>query len=325
MKQIKYVTALILAGVMFNADCGGSENNLESDNSKWSQVSTDGGSFTTALQQDGTLWGWGFDEGSFFGLGENGPYQVWTPMKLSKDTDWIKVSGDYIIKANGTLWTWDRNRFYQLNYDTDWVDIIRGFNHTIALKKNGTLWAWGENGLGELGLGDNTDRFLFAQYRQVGCDTDWTRVAAGNRCTLAIKANGTMWGWGGIWGNKLKDSSGMKSNIPIQIGTESNWTKIACGINCFNAAIKKDGTLWTWGDNIKGQLGLGDTIDRIEPTQVGTDKDWLDVSAHGSMIALKSDGTLCMRSIRQSRAYQTQMRGSRSSPGLSRVYISYIT
>ena len=58
-----------------------------------------------------------------------------------------------------------------------------------------------------------------------------------------------------------------------------------------SAAIKLDGTLWTWGANTAGQLGVGDVTDRSSPTQVpGT---WLFVSCGvDQMLGIKSDGTL---------------------------------
>jgi len=49
----------------------------------------------------------------------------------------------------------------------------------------------------------------------------------------------------------------------------------ACG-------IQQDGSLWCWGANESGQLGLGDTTDRSVPTQVGTPLDWASVAAGSS-------------------------------------------
>lgn len=57
-------------------------------------------------------------------------------------------------------------------------------------------------------------------------------------------------------------------------------------------AIKSDGTLWAWGYNADGQLGLGDTTQRTSPVQVGTDTTWTDVSAgcHHRERACRSGG-----------------------------------
>lgn len=61
-------------------------------------------------------------------------------------------------------------------------------------------------------------------------------------------------------------------------------------------AIKSDGTLWGWGKNTNGQLGLGDTVDRSTPTQIGSDTDWVDLGYNSAyevaFYALKSNGTM---------------------------------
>lgn len=60
-----------------------------------------------------------------------------------------------------------------------------------------------------------------------------------------------------------------------------------------SAAILDDGTLWVVGANSDGELGLGDTTNRTEWTQLGTDTDWAKVyMGGGNFFAIKTDGTL---------------------------------
>ena len=47
----------------------------------------------------------------------------------------------------------------------------------------------------------------------------------------------------------------------------SRWATVACGYD-YSLAVKKDGTLWAWGHNYVGQLGLGDTTTRLTPTDL---------------------------------------------------------
>ena len=76
------------------------------------------------------------------------------------------------------------------------------------------------------------------------------------------------------------------------MGLETDWINISAGGN-HSLAIKKNGTLWAWGQNDWGQLGIGSTIDQILPTQVGTRTNWKTVSGGWQhSIALKTDGTL---------------------------------
>jgi alpha-tubulin suppressor-like RCC1 family protein len=46
-------------------------------------------------------------------------------------------------------------------------------------------------------------------------------------------------------------------------------------------AIKTDGTMWLWGDNSYGRLGLGNTTNISSPVQLGSLTNWLSVSAGG--------------------------------------------
>eukprot|EP01032_Pedospumella_encystans_P007924 gene7924-9443_t len=100
-------------------------------------------------------------------------------------------------------------------------------------------------------------------------DTDWATISVGNSHALALKTNGTLWGWG---------AGGLG-----QAGTGFNTSY----------AIKSDGTLWAWGRNDTGQVGDGTTTNRRQPVQVGTDTDWVRVSGglwHG--IAQKANGAI---------------------------------
>jgi alpha-tubulin suppressor-like RCC1 family protein len=70
------------------------------------------------------------------------------------------------------------------------------------------------------------------------------------------------------------------------------WQKIAAGM-FHTVAIRNDGTLWTWGDNTYGELGIGSTTVQYAPVQVGTDADWQEISAgSGFTVAIKQNGSL---------------------------------
>ena len=67
-------------------------------------------------------------------------------------------------------------------------------------------------------------------------------------------------------------------------------------MNFFCVAIKTNGTLWAWGRNQFGQLGLGvagNYVNRSSPIQVGALTDWSKVSASSYMCAaIKTNGSL---------------------------------
>lgn len=173
----------------------------------------------------------------------------------------------------------------------DWAAVSAGDQRSLALKTDGTLWAWGWNSDGALGVGDRVDRWTPTQ---VGSERDWRRVSAGYYHSLALKTNGTLWAWGPDDGSlglgDFIDANYILS--PTQVGSAADWAAVSGGLN-YSLALKRDGTLWAWGQNWSGQLGLGDQTDRLVPTQVGSASDWATVTAGlGSTLALKTDGSL---------------------------------
>ncbi|MCL1884157.1 MAG: hypothetical protein FWF81_10470 [Defluviitaleaceae bacterium] len=67
----------------------------------------------------------------------------------------------------------------------------------------------------------------------------------------------------------------------------------AIGDENFNLALRHDGTVWGWGENSGGQLGLGDSVDRHTPTQISNLSNITYISAGGAIgVALRNDGTV---------------------------------
>lgn len=88
------------------------------------------------------------------------------------------------------------------------------------------------------------------------------------------------------------DSNNRNETYPRQIGNDTNWITVSSGVSQA-LAIKLDGTLWAWGDNSHGQLGIGNMIDQLCPVQVGTDTDWVKVEVGDwYCVALKANGTI---------------------------------
>lgn len=211
----------------------------------------------------------------------------------------------HVIKTDGTLWsaglgtsgrlgvgdTTTRTSLTQVGSGTAWLSVSCGGDFAAAIKTDGTLWAWGGNSYGQLGQGDVVSR---PSPTQVGTGATWARVSCGYSHLLALKTDGTLWACGqgrlGALGQGSGDTSNHNTLAQIGVGTE--WAWLAAGMYT-NLAIKTDGTLWAWGDNSNGMLGLGDTTARYTPTQVGVGTSWSFVCAakYGAM-AVKTDGTL---------------------------------
>ena len=82
--------------------------------------------------------------------------------------------------------------------------------------------------------------------------------------------------WGDGSSGAIGDGANTDRSSPVQIGATDAWDVVSVGGESeFTLAIKSTGTLWAWGRNGDGQLGLGDTTNRSSPVQVGALSDWV--------------------------------------------------
>ncbi|MFZ4412882.1 MAG: T9SS type A sorting domain-containing protein [Bacteroidales bacterium] len=79
--------------------------------------------------------------------------------------------------------------------------------------------------------------------------------------------------------------------IQLNVSAQT-WLKLSCGTE-FSVALRSDSTLWAWGANMNGQLGIGSLTTAVSPVQIGTEHMWKDIVAGAiHCLAIKSDGTL---------------------------------
>ncbi|WDO13751.1 T9SS type A sorting domain-containing protein [Flavobacterium sp. WW92] len=115
----------------------------------------------------------------------------------------------------------------------------------------------------------------------------WKSISTGSQHTIALKGDGTLWGWGSNDAYRLGGAtSNLTSNIPVQIGTNTDWSFI-CAARQHSYAIKTDGTLWAWG----ARPGYDQPTLQV-PTQLGNSNNWKTISAKSHQLAIKIDGTL---------------------------------
>ena len=184
---------------------------------------------------------------------------------------------------------------------------------------NGNLWTWGNNGNGQLGLGTTlvgtTNNFGIGKPIALTNATNWKQVVANSSSSAAIKTDGTLWTWGFGYYGHLGSGSTVDRNSPVQVGTLTNWSSISNSEASLYGAVKTDGTLWMWGRNDYGQCGVGSTLGRSSPTQVGTLSNWKLVSCGSYMsAAIKTDGTLWTWGWNQYNNLGTNNTINRSSP-----------
>jgi alpha-tubulin suppressor-like RCC1 family protein len=257
------------------------------------------------------LWTWG--SGAFGRLGTNDVTNRSTPVTtFAGGSSWKQVGGGgnthpAAIKTDGTLWTWGSGTQGPLgNADvtdrstpvttfaggTNWKQVSGGYRFTAAIKTDGTLWTWGRGTNGQLGTNDTTDRSTPVTTFAGG--TNWKQVSCGSNYTSAIKTDGTLWTWGRGNDGELGNNNTTQRNTPVTtFAGGTNWKQVSGG-GFYAAAIKTDGTLWTWGRGSSGQLGNNNTTQRNTPvTTFAGGTDWKQVMCgNNHTAAIKTDGTL---------------------------------
>lgn len=262
------------------------------------------------LDDTGTIWSTGF--GNYIGDGSSGVDRS-SPVSVVGGIKWKDIASSGVttlaIDTSNYLWAWGHNDNYRFGngatgYGTlylspitaalgigGWKQVSSSSSHTLGLKQDGVLWAWGFNNQGQLGdsslVNKSSPVTVVGNYR-------WKHCSAGYQFSVAIRDDGTMWSWGNNsyrqLGNGTPDTPYVSPTSVI--GGATNWIKASAGYQ-FVVAIKTDGTLWTWGRNQFGQLGLNDYTNRSSPVQVsasGTNNlTWLDVSAGDTHIVALSD------------------------------------
>jgi YD repeat-containing protein len=160
------------------------------------------------------------------------------------------------------------------------ISIWGGARETIALKSDGTVWTWGLNSCGSLGtgncgkLGDGTQisRSTPIQVHgpgNVGYLTSITAIMGGEHANYALKADGTVWAWGGNFVGQVGDGAYTNTVTPVQVNGLTSVTSFG-GRGYHNLAIKSDGTVWAWGWNSRGQLGHDTSTTPCPPLLAGT-------------------------------------------------------
>jgi alpha-tubulin suppressor-like RCC1 family protein len=207
-----------------------------------------------------------------------------------------------IKKIDSSLWCWGQNTGKQLGDGSvedkstpisigttqTWALMEGGAQNTCALDTKNNLYCWGSNKNGEVGNNtiNNTTTDTPVTATLIGTLQDtWRSLALGNKHTCTIKSDYTLWCWGSNADGQLGQGAAVTPVlIPTQTGISTDWIAISangdhtCGIRHVTTTSN---TLWCWGKNDRGQLGVGDTATKNTPTQVGTDTDWNAISTGG--------------------------------------------
>ncbi len=178
--------------------------------------------------------------------------------------------------------------------------IAAGNRHNVALLEDGRVFAWGFNCTGQVGNGkcgafSGQETPVLVEGLQ-----DIVQVAAGNNFSLALAADGSVYGWGSNSSGQLGDADTTKRyTAPVRIDGLSEAAQIEAG-DSYAVALMRNGTVCAWGANVNGQLGNGTFARNHAPARVmdpddagGFLSDVVHVEAGvRTVVALKADGTI---------------------------------
>jgi len=260
----------------------------------------------------GTILTWGWNTNSI--LGDGTYIDRFTPVPVVGLTgNIVQLSGGathcLVVKSDGTVWGWGGSvnvetgsgsggRFpwtaVQVPGISDVKFVAAGRSASLALKNDGTVWSWGWNSRGELGDGTTTRR---GTPQPISGLTNVKAIAMTGGHGMALKNDGTVWTWGENVSGQLGDGTATKvapfgKLTPLQVPGLSGVTAIASGDD-HSLALKSDGTVWAWGDNYWGEIGIGaDSYhEQLSPIAVPNLSGITKITVDGSHNAASGSGS----------------------------------
>lgn len=300
-----------------------------------------------AVKNDGTLWMWGSNQYGARGDGSSGdnitnpvqvpiPTRLSTPSRLGKHAVAVGLGVYAAIDTEGQVWTWGINwngrlgdgttnpRFTPArvqkspipgDYLKGIISIDAGAGTLAALDSDGSVWTWGAGADGALGNGSTNDSSYPVQVFQTDGGNasrplvGITEIACGSSgFCIALARYGAVFAWGNNEFSQLGIAAGGSLSIatPLHIGSGNPIVAIAAG-SAHALARSRDGNVYGWGYNGRGQLGAGFTSVAVSPPvamQTGPDgmNDISALSAGGntSIMVRNSDRAVFVAGDNQS-------------------------
>ncbi|HKC75437.1 MAG TPA: hypothetical protein VKF37_14745 [Chloroflexota bacterium] len=185
---------------------------------------------------------------------------------------------------------------YTVQNLTQVIAIAAGGFHTVVARRDGTVWTWGRSDAGQLGTGRVQGRGSYSSVPvQVPAMTHVSAVAAGGEHTLALRRDGTVWAWGandyGQLGRGPHTLGAESTARPMRVLGLTDVRAIAAG-RAHNVVVRRDRTVWAWGINGYGELGV-EGNDSAVPVQVpGLPAVAAVAAGENHSLALAFDGTV---------------------------------
>lgn len=281
----RWVTGWVLVGPAIGLlACATINNGLSGQQLRGVVRIAAGSTHTCVVTAEGYARCWGANQYGQLGDGSHAPKRV--PIDVSglmgpvKD---IAVGERHTcaVTTTASLKCWGSNHDYQLGdgvrqdrvspFDvtelrSDVRAVTAGELHTCVLTATGGVKCWGGNQDGQLGEGTSVDKSQTVE--PAGLESGVLAVAAGWRHTCVLTAGGAVKCWGNNQDGQIGDGTTVQKSIPTDVvGLGSGVSAIAAG-GRHTCAVLAAGGVKCWGQNLRGQLGDGTTVDRVTPATV---------------------------------------------------------
>ena len=154
------------------------------------------------------------------------------------------------------------------------VQVSLNWSFVMALDADGNVYTWGYNTNGQLGNGtSDSTSYASNPARLPNQSFQASQISAGSWHALAIDTDGNTWAWGYNGYGQLGDGSTSDKYKPQTVQNPTNTSQslkaaqISVGVN-HSLVVDRDGSLWAWGWNSNGQLGIGNTVNQTKPATI---------------------------------------------------------
>ena len=169
--------------------------------------------------------------------------------------------------------------------------LISAGTTSSLLKKTGAIFTCGLGTSGQ--LGDNTIVSKSTLTPVVGGHS-FTALSSssGGSTLIALKADGSAWAWGIGTLGQLGDSTLLNKSSPVAVAGGHSFISVSLGTSSTTAGLKSNGSMWTWGTSINGQLGDNTIVAKSSPVPVVGGHSFIQMNVGiGTSVALKADGS----------------------------------
>jgi alpha-tubulin suppressor-like RCC1 family protein len=253
-----------------------------------------------AITDDGKLYSWGGNTSGEVGAGNfTSPYCL--PVLICPSLVFCQISSGQFhslaLTNDGKLYAWGFNGNGRVGVGTTttcycspvllcnsltFCFINAGLEHSFAITNDGKLYVWGNGASGRLGNGGSVN---------VLCPTciasalNISKVSGGANFSLALTQDGKMYSTGANQWGQLGLGVSCVVTPSVCNFTLINCNLIFCKIETGSISafsLTNDGKLYSWGYNINGQLGLGNTTCYCVPTLVCNSKSYCSIYSDGN-------------------------------------------